>query len=138
VFQESDLELMRWTAQRFPALSRWELALTICENLPWAAPNGQPRVHQCLALLEQLAAAGVLALPGKRAPRPVRRARRRAAPLPPLELVAALEEVRPITVEPVPPRSGTPRWRSITPWALSGPAGPTNAIGSAAGRPGGR
>jgi len=91
------------TAQRFPRLSRWELALTICENLPWEAPNGRPRVHSCLVLLEQLAAAGLVALPAK-APQGVRRKRAGSTEaLPPVAIVAGLVEVRPVTVEPVPP-----------------------------------
>lgn len=97
------MELIRWTAERFPHLSRWELALTICENLPWKTPNGRARVHECMPLLEQLSAAGLLRLPAKRAARPARRARVRPEPLPPLELVGSLQQVRPITVEPVPP-----------------------------------
>ena len=91
------------TARRFPRLSRWELALTICENLPWGAPNGRPRVHSCLVLLEQLAAAGRVVLPakvaqGRRRPRAVR-----AEALPPVAVVARLADVRPVTVDPVPP-----------------------------------
>ena len=66
VFTAADLELIRWTAARFGNLSRWELALTICENLEWKAPNGQLRAHSCAPLLEQLAAAGVVQLPTKR------------------------------------------------------------------------
>lgn len=52
LFVQADLDLMRWTREHFASLSRWELAQTICENLPWKAPNGQPRVHECLPLLE--------------------------------------------------------------------------------------
>lgn len=102
-FTATDLELVYETARRFPRLSRWELALTICENLPWGAPNGRPRVHSCLVLLEQLAAAGRVVLPakvaqGRRRPRAVR-----AEALPPVAVVARLADVRPVTVDPVPP-----------------------------------
>ena len=102
MFSTADLELIRWTAERFPGLSLTELAQTICENLPWKAPNGQLKVHACLALLEQLSAAGLVSLPAKRAHGPYRRARMPAEPLPAVEIAAALAEVRPITVEPVP------------------------------------
>jgi hypothetical protein len=81
-----------------------ELALTICENLPWKAPNGQLRVHQCLPLLEQLAAAGIIQVPAKRAFAASPSARVRAEPLPEIEIVASLDELRPVTVEPVPPQ----------------------------------
>ena len=80
-----------------------ELAYTICENLPWTAPNGQPRVHECLPLLEQLAAAGLIKVPAKRAHGAYRPARLRAEALPAPDVVARLGEVRPVTVEPVPP-----------------------------------
>jgi|GEM_PF-4563037 len=70
MFTEADLDLIRWTVARFSSLSRWELAQTICENLPWQAPNGQLRVHECLPLLEQLNTAGIIALPAKRARAP--------------------------------------------------------------------
>ena len=104
-----DLELVGDTAKRFPQLSRWELALTICENLPWQAPNGRPRVHSCLVLLEQLAAAGLVLLPAK-APQGVRRTRAaRAEALPPVAVLARLADVRPVTVEPVPPEE-QPLW----------------------------
>ena len=78
-----------------------ELAYTICENLPWIAPNGQLRVHECLPLLEQLATAGMIKLPAKRAQAPPRPARLRAEPLPVREITARLGDLRPVTVEPV-------------------------------------
>ena len=80
-----------------------ELALAICENLPWKAPNGQLRVHGCLELLEQLDADGMVQLPVKRARRPYRPARLQAEALPELQIAAHLGEVRSVTVEPVSP-----------------------------------
>jgi hypothetical protein len=46
------VDLIRATTERFPHLSRTELAYTLCENLPWQAPNGQLRLHAWLGLLE--------------------------------------------------------------------------------------
>lgn len=94
--------MIRWTAEHFPGLSRMELALTLCENLPWKAHNGQLRVHGCLELLEQLAAAEIVKLPAKQARSSYRPARFQAEPLPETEIVASLNEVRPVTVEPAP------------------------------------
>ncbi len=79
-----------------------ELAFTICENLPWTAPNGQLRVHECLPLLEQPAEAGLIKVPAKRAHAADRPARMRAEPLPATEVVAGLGEVRPVTVDLLP------------------------------------
>ncbi len=78
------------------------MAGTVCENLPWQAPNGQLRVEACLTLLEQLSAAGTIQLPAKQARAGYRSAGPRGEPLPVREIAARLGEVRPITVEPVP------------------------------------
>ncbi|MCY0902823.1 MAG: DUF4338 domain-containing protein, partial [Firmicutes bacterium] len=101
-FTDEDLELIRWTVGRFGNLSRMQLAQTLCENLPWKAPNGQLRVHGCLELLEQLEAVGMVQLPVKRARKPYRPARLRAEALPEMPLAVRLAEVRPVTVQPVP------------------------------------
>ncbi len=78
-----------------------ELAFTICENLPWRAPNGQLRVHECLPLLEQLAAAGLIKVPAKRTHAVQRPARVQSEPLAVREIEASLNELQPVTVEPV-------------------------------------
>jgi len=103
LFTPADLELIRWTAERFPALGRRELAQTICENLPWKAPNGQVRVDACLALLQQLGAAGIIALVAKHVRPASRAAESRAEPLAAKAIVATLAELQPVTVVPVPP-----------------------------------
>jgi len=102
-FSQADLDLIRETCEAFPALSRTELASTVCENLPWKAPNGRLRLHGCLDLLEQLATAGLIRLPEKRELAPYRAARLRTRPLPGIEIAARLSEVQPVTVEPVAP-----------------------------------
>ena len=108
-FTAIDLEVVYETTKRFPQLSRWELALTICENLSWEAPNGRPRAHSCLVLLEQLAAAGRVVLPAKAAQGPHRPRVNRAEALPAVAVVARLADVRPVTVVPV-PASEQPAW----------------------------
>lgn len=100
-FSEEDLELIRWTSERFPALSRMELASTLCENLPWKAPNGRLRVHSCVGLLEELAKAGIIGIPRKRELASYRKSRLRADPLPATEIAAPLSELQPVTVEAV-------------------------------------
>ncbi len=66
LIRPQDLDLIIWTVNRFPKLSRTELAQTICENLDWKAPNDKTRFHSCLDLLEKLAEDGILQLPQKR------------------------------------------------------------------------
>ena len=63
---DADLDLIRWTVNRFSTLNCLELGQTICEDLPWKAPCGKLRIHECLPLLEQLNTAGIIALPAKR------------------------------------------------------------------------
>ena len=95
--------MIRWTAERFPTLSRWELAQTVCENLPWTAPNGQLRIYACLPLLEQFESAGMIRLAPKRARAASRQGRPRAQALANKEIVATLSELQPVRVDPVPP-----------------------------------
>ncbi len=78
------------------------MARTVCENLPWRAPNGQLRVEACLALLEQLADVVMIRLPAKQARAGYRSPSPRGEPLPVRAVAARLVKVRPITVEPVP------------------------------------
>ena len=108
-----DLELIRWTARRFRALSRTELAETLCENLPWKAPNGRPKIAACVGLLQRLATAGEIALPAPRLKgRPVARAERRGtAPASPV-VHGTLAALRPVRVEPVPAEQG-PAWNAM-------------------------
>jgi len=53
------------TTRAFPALSRRELALTICEHLRWRTPAGKHQVQSCLSMLESLEALGIVSLPEK-------------------------------------------------------------------------
>jgi len=43
-FTEDDLALMKEIVRRYRRLSRMELAATLCENLPWKAPNGKLKI----------------------------------------------------------------------------------------------
>jgi len=64
-FTRNQLRQVQETVQRFPMLSRTELARTLCEHLSWKTPNGKPKVESCLTLLEKLEAVGVVSLPAK-------------------------------------------------------------------------
>ena len=41
------------TVEMFPALSRHELAATLCSHLGWFTPKGRDRLGSCLRMLEQ-------------------------------------------------------------------------------------
>jgi hypothetical protein len=72
-FTRRQLAQVQETVERFPQLSRAELARTLCEHLNWKTPNGKAKVESCLTLLEKLEAQGVLSLPAAQ----VRAARQR-------------------------------------------------------------
>jgi hypothetical protein len=101
-FTRKQLARVQETVERFPRLSRTELARTLCEHLSWTTPNGKDKIESCLTLLEALEAHGVVTLPASR----VRQApQRRIAtfendpPDPPID--DALSSIAPIRLEPV-------------------------------------
>lgn len=103
-FSEDDIELIQTTVTQFRQLSRKELAWTLCENLPWKAPNGRLRVDACLKLLADFERTGLLS------PTPVRRNaakgnRGKEMAGTPAEtiLTASLGGVSPVSVDPVSP-----------------------------------
>ena len=64
------LELIRRCVSSYPALSREELAATLCEWLDWSRPNGRLKTRECRELLVQLQEQGLITLPALRAGRP--------------------------------------------------------------------
>ena len=66
----AELALIREVAA-CTGLSRMELAHTVCELLGWTRPQGTLKGREAREFLEGLAARGLLALPPKRAGRPV-------------------------------------------------------------------
>jgi Domain of unknown function (DUF4338) len=72
-FSARDLRLIVEIAGDFSALSRTELANTVCELLEWKRPNGKLKYKECRALLERLQAGGHVCLPASRELSPRRR-----------------------------------------------------------------
>ena len=66
-FTRRQIAQIQETVATFPALSRKELAQTLCEHLRWHTAAGENRVAACLGLLEVLEQAGIVTLPPKRA-----------------------------------------------------------------------
>jgi hypothetical protein len=101
-FTRKQLAQVLETVERFPKLSRSELARTLCEHLNWKTPNGKNKVESCLTMLEELEAQGVVSLPAKQARQAAQRRVPRLendAPETPIE--AALSTLTPIRLEPV-------------------------------------
>jgi hypothetical protein len=87
-------------ALRFGQLSRWELAATVCENLPWKAPNGHLKVNMCCQLLEIMDGDGLIDLLPKKAQAPVAY-EPKVLPLSGTPVECPLSSLRPVTVDPV-------------------------------------
>ena len=101
-FTRKQLAQVQETIQRFPNLSRTELARTVCEHLNWKTPNGRDKVQSCLTLLEKLEAQGVVTLPAKQArPAPQRRVPVLENDPPETAMETALSALTPIRLEAV-------------------------------------
>ena len=61
-----DIEHVQTVVADFPALSRRELAHTVCEHLEWMTASGKYKLQACLKMLESLERLGMLALPATR------------------------------------------------------------------------
>ena len=107
-----ELDEIQDTVRLFPALSRWELAQTICEHLGWITASGGYKTDACLKLLSGLEGKGRLRLPPKRTISP-----QRHAPIaltsrtgPRAEIGGSVREVAPVRVEVVNGRETTALW----------------------------
>lgn len=112
-FTRTQLARVQETVERFPQLSRTELARTLCEHLSWTTPNGKYKIESCLTLLAALEAHGVVTPPAKQ----VRKAPQRRIPTfendppdPPID--EALSAVAPIRLEPVGAGEDRERWKA--------------------------
>jgi len=61
-FLESEIQLIKELTTTYRALSRKELAYTICESLNWKNEAGNLKVDSCLVLLKKLQTAGIVNL----------------------------------------------------------------------------
>ncbi|MGH9670633.1 MAG: DUF4338 domain-containing protein [Terriglobales bacterium] len=103
-FDAEEVALICDVVSRFGALSRTELANTVCELLEWKRPNGRLKSWECLDFLEELEGEGLLHLPEKRARRP--RGSRTRIPVtkrgePGAVVSGSVEEFSPVMLEAV-------------------------------------
>ena len=63
IITDDDMELIRWTRETYPNLSRYELAGTVCEFIGWLTPAGDAKVPQCIDFFAKMEAQGKLDLP---------------------------------------------------------------------------
>ncbi len=64
-FTRKQIATIQETVNTFSALSRRELAHTVCEHLQWYTPKGENKIQSCLNVLDSLEELGILSLPEK-------------------------------------------------------------------------
>lgn len=69
-FDTDEIALVCSLAERFPALSRNELSLTVCELLDWHRPSGRLKTRECLDLFDLLEESGACRFPPRMQTRP--------------------------------------------------------------------
>jgi hypothetical protein len=115
-FTPKELEDVKETVRLFPKLSRYELALTICEGLSWYAPNGKYKINSCYQLLEKLEAEQKIVLPEKKKNPNAQNALRKqkivlgSETVPENEIHCPLSQIRPIRLEAVRDKKGIHLW----------------------------
>lgn len=65
-FTRKQLAFVQRSVERFPNLSRKELAQTLCEHLRWKTANGKNKTEACLKMLQALEDHGIVKLPDMR------------------------------------------------------------------------
>lgn len=107
-----DIEHVRTVIADFPALSRRELAHTVCEHLGWMTASGRYKLQACLKMLDKLERLGTLALPAKRKggrpPESKRAWTQRTAPGAKIE--GQLNDVKPVDLKLVVDRETRELW----------------------------
>jgi hypothetical protein len=113
---EKEIALVRDLAERFPGLSRNELALTICELIDWTRPSGKLKGRECLDLFDVLEEEGICRFPPKKQ---IRRRDSRPGPsaVPPPsaeeEISCDLRDLLPVTLEHVRKPEMHREWREL-------------------------
>ncbi len=114
-FSSEDIELISWTKNKYPKLSRQELANTLCEFWGWTTPAGLPKRVQCVAFLEKLEAEGVITLPAKRQQKSAapKSEKQKSEVLPPyIELNGKVKDYDPIYLEIARRGPALKRWKA--------------------------
>ncbi len=105
------------TVKMFPALSRHELAATLCTHLGWFTPKGRDRLGSCLRMLEQLEAGGIVSLPAKRPGSRTgtggRRPRHTSRSDPGSAIECGLQELMPLELEVVAEGEAVEEWKEL-------------------------
>lgn len=114
-FSSEDIELIKWTRNKYPQLTRREFVKTICEFLDWNTPAGKAKEPQCREFVEMLECEGVLILPQKSTRGGKSKNKNNSGidimPLE-VELSGFVRDFEPITLKIAKPGSDLKRWRA--------------------------
>lgn len=115
-FTRNQISTIQDTVRMFPALSRRELANTICEQLSWFTPTGKNKIQACLRTLERLEALDIVSLPAldesqKRGPQKKITWTRQSDEQPPI--CDELAHLEPITLQVVTDKALTNQWNEL-------------------------
>jgi len=109
------LELILDTVRDCKYLSPTELAHTVCELLDWRRPTGALKAHECRLFLEELEAAGMVQLAGRkdgvRKHRGPSKAYLETPEVRPDPIEGTLRDLGPLDLEPVEGPEDQLRWR---------------------------
>ena len=112
---QAELEHAQEVIRLCRGLSRYELALTLCEHWGWVSPTGGLQQRACMRLLEKWEAAGLLSLPEKDTSK--QRTSLAQKPIPATErtteqdaLCCDLAQLQPVWLEVVSGREATAIW----------------------------
>ena len=112
-FTRKQIACIQQTVIRFCALSRRELAQTICEHLHWHTPKGENRIQSCLSALEDLEELSIVSLPEKEASKKRGRQRKITWTSQTQEQAGVdgdLNQLMPISLQVVTDKQGVERW----------------------------
>lgn len=104
------------TVRTFSALSRRELAHTICEHLQWYTPQGENKIQSCLSLLESLEELEILSLPEKVASKkrgPQKKITWTGQTKEPPAIDADLDQLTPISLQVAADKDGVNQWNEL-------------------------
>lgn len=115
-FTRKQIVTIKETVSTFSALSRRELAHTVCEHLQWHTPKGENKIQSCLNMLDKLEKLGILLLPEKveskkRGPQKKLAWTNRTKEQPAID--DNLDQLTPISLQIAANKDGTNQWNEI-------------------------
>jgi hypothetical protein len=104
--------MIKWARNRYPKLSRTELAGTVCELIGWNTLAGSAKIQQCNAFFEVLEAEGIIQFPVKKEVKPKKEKNKIVEEFDTTRLEGSVKDYEPIRIEIVRPGNDLKRWRS--------------------------